>query len=84
MTTDAVNQNAFERLAPSLQRSLWEQGWTGLRAAQLEALPLILDGRTDVVITASTASGKTEAAFLPLLTLLWQGAGRGVVAGTGA
>lgn len=79
MTTDRENQNAFERLAPSLQRSLWEQGWTGLRATQLEALPLILDGRGDVVIAASTASGKTEAAFLPLLTRLWQGAGRGVV-----
>jgi Lhr-like helicase len=38
-----------------------------LCAAQLEALPLILDGREDVVITAS---GKTEAAFLPLLTCL--------------
>lgn len=53
MTTDMVNQNAFERLAPPLQRCLWEQGWTGLRAAQLEALPLILDGREDVVIAAN-------------------------------
>ncbi len=76
--TAGESQSAFERLAPPLQRCLWEQGWTGLRAAQLEALPLILDGREDVVITASTASGKTEAAFLPLLTRLWQGDGRGV------
>lgn len=52
------NQSVFEHLAPPLQRCLWEQGWTGLRAAQLEALPLILDGREDVVIAASTASGK--------------------------
>lgn len=77
--TAIASQAAFERLAPPLQRCLWEQDWKGLRAAQLEALPLILDGRGDVVIAASTASGKTEAAFLPLLTRLWQGSGQGVV-----
>ncbi len=62
-----------------MQRWLWEQGWSGLREAQAAALPLILDGGRDVVIAASTASGKTEAAFLPLLTRLWQGGGKGVV-----
>jgi len=70
---------AFDRLAPPLQRWLWEQGWSGLRAAQAEALGPILDGQQDVVIAAATASGKTEAAFLPLLTRLWQGGGKGVL-----
>ncbi len=69
----------FDRLAPPLQRWLWEQGWSELRAAQAEALAPILDGQQDVVIAAATASGKTEAAFLPLLTRLWQGGGQGVV-----
>lgn len=62
----------FERLAPPLQRALWELGWKGLRDTQLDALPLILDTSDDVVISAATASGKTEAAFLPLLTRVWQ------------
>ena len=31
---------------------------------------LILDGSRDVIIAATTASGKTEAAFLPILTRL--------------
>lgn len=70
---------AFDRLAPPLQRWLWEQGWTGLRDAQAAALPLILDGQHDVVIAAATASGKTEAAFLPLLTRLYESGGQGVV-----
>ena len=39
---------------------------------QVQALPLILDTQDDVVISAATASGKTEAAFLPLLTRLWK------------
>jgi len=70
---------AFDRLAPPLQRWLWEQGWSGLREAQAAALPLLLDGERDVVIAAATASGKTEAAFLPLLTRLWQGEGKGLL-----
>ena len=69
----------FEHLAPPLQRWLYEQGWSDLRPAQAEALLPILEGRLDVVIAAATASGKTEAAFLPLLTRLWQGGGAGVL-----
>lgn len=63
----------FERLAAPLQRALWRMGWKGLRDSQLAALPLILDTQDDVIISAATAAGKTEAAFLPLLTRLWQG-----------
>lgn len=65
-------QTMFERLAPPLQRALWELGWKGLRDMQVAALSLILDTQDDVVIAAATAAGKTEAAFLPLLTRLWE------------
>jgi ATP-dependent Lhr-like helicase len=78
LTGSAISQS-FDRLAPPLQRWLWEQGWSGLREAQAAALPLLLDGERDVVIAAATASGKTEAAFLPLLTRLWQGEGNGIL-----
>jgi ATP-dependent Lhr-like helicase len=67
-----VTTDGFTRLAQPLQRALWERGWTGLRDSQVVALPLILDTHDDVVISAATAAGKTEAAFLPLLTRLWQ------------
>lgn len=42
----------------------------GFREAQEQAIPLILDARRDVIIAASTATGKTEAAFFPILTRL--------------
>jgi ATP-dependent Lhr-like helicase len=58
---------AFERLAPPIRRWLWQQGWRELRDIQERAIPPVLAGR-DVVIASSTASGKTEAAFLPLLS----------------
>jgi ATP-dependent helicase Lhr and Lhr-like helicase len=59
---------AFERLHPQIQQWIWEQGWTTFRDAQEQATPLLLDGERDLIISASTASGKTEAAFLPILT----------------
>lgn len=58
---------AFNRLARPIQRWVWRQRWSRLRDVQERAVAPILAGR-DVVIAAATASGKTEAAFLPILT----------------
>ncbi|WP_029573718.1 DEAD/DEAH box helicase, partial [Pseudomonas syringae] len=49
---------------------MWSQGWTSLRDAQEWAIPALIDADRDVIIAASTAAGKTEAAFLPILTHL--------------
>jgi ATP-dependent Lhr-like helicase len=57
---------AFERLDERVQRWIWKQGWTELRDIQEMAIREILDGGSDVVIASATASGKTEAAFLPI------------------
>lgn len=59
---------SFDRLHPEIRRWIRDQGWAGLRPIQDRAIRAILDGDTDVVVMAGTASGKTEAAFLPLLT----------------
>lgn len=64
--------HAFLQLDPRIQRYLWSEGWGALREVQEEAIPLILPGDQDVIVAASTASGKTEAAFLPALTHLLQ------------
>lgn len=61
---------AFLQLDPRIQRYLWAEGWGALRDVQEQAIPLILPGNQDVIVAASTASGKTEAAFLPALTHL--------------
>ena len=57
----------YERLAEPVRRWIWDQGWDDLRDIQKRAIPVILDGG-DVIISASTASGKTEAAMLPLIS----------------
>lgn len=61
---------SFDRLEPRLQRWVWDQGWESLRPFQAEAVDAILGTSDDLILSASTASGKTEAVFLPLLTLL--------------
>ncbi|WP_300339402.1 DEAD/DEAH box helicase [Accumulibacter sp.] len=42
-------------------------GWTGLRSTQADAVVPILDGK-HCLILAPTAGGKTEAAFIPVLS----------------
>lgn len=62
--------SSFERLHPDVQQWVWAQGWTALRDAQEWAISALVDADRDVIIAASTAAGKTEAAFLPILTNL--------------
>lgn len=52
-------------LDPRIQRWMHRQGWTGLRQIQLQAIPAVLAGDCDLLISSATASGKTEAFFLP-------------------
>lgn len=61
---------AFFLLDEKIRRWVWEQNWTELRDAQEQAIPPILAGNTDVIIAAATATGKTEAAFLPICSRL--------------
>lgn len=63
---------SFELLNEKVRRWVWQQGWTSLRDIQENAIPVVLFGNDDVIISASTAGGKTEAAFLPILTSILQ------------
>jgi ATP-dependent Lhr-like helicase len=58
---------AYGRLDPRVQRWVYDQKWDRLRTVQAHAVDPVLAGR-DVVIAAATASGKTEAAWLPVFT----------------
>lgn len=61
---------AFSLLDERIQRAIWKAGWTELRDAQEKAIPAIIGADRDVIISAATAAGKTEAAFFPALTYL--------------
>ena len=60
--------SSFELLHESVQRWIWRQGWTSLRDIQENSIPIVLRRDSDMIISAATAGGKTEAAFLPILS----------------
>lgn len=62
----------YSRLAPFIQEYIFAQGWTEIRPAQVEACRVIFDTDAHLLIAAGTAAGKTEAAFLPILTRLYE------------
>lgn len=62
--------NEYEKLDLRVQRWIFKQGWNGLREIQCLAIEPILSEKTDVLISASTAAGKTEAFFLPALSVI--------------
>ncbi len=62
--------NVFERYAPFIQDYIYRSGWQSLRGVQNAAGEALFGTEENVLLTASTASGKTEAAFFPILTLL--------------
>ena len=55
------NSSAFELLNPKIRRWIWDQELS---------IPPILSQDRDVIIAAATATGKTEAAFLPICSKL--------------
>ncbi|QDK32869.1 MULTISPECIES: DEAD/DEAH box helicase [Sphingomonadaceae] len=59
---------AFDKLARPIQKWIRAQGWRELRDIQARATHVLMDGDADLIVAASTAGGKTEAAFLPLLS----------------
>ncbi len=67
-----MSQSPFDRLAPFIQEYIYHNSWTELRQVQIAACQAIFDTHAHLLLAAGTASGKTEAAFLPVLTLLNQ------------
>ncbi len=68
----------FERFPSFVREYIYSHGWESLRAVQIEAAKTILNTDHHLLLTSSTASGKTEAAFFPILTKLCERRGEGI------
>ena len=60
----------FYRYAPFIQDFIYRNHWASLRGVQTEAARVLFDTDANLLITSSTATGKTEAAFFPILSML--------------
>lgn len=61
---------AFDQLHPTIREAIWRQGWKELRPLQVNSIQAVLESKDHLILSAATASGKTEAAFLPILLTL--------------
>ena len=70
--------DAFSRLAPFIQDFIYQSHWEELRGIQVAACEVIFGSDDNLLLSSGTASGKTEAAFLPVLTELYEKPSRSV------
>lgn len=61
---------SFELLSEPIKRFVRDKGWTEFRPIQSAAISRILSTDSNYILASRTASGKTEAAFLPILSML--------------
>lgn len=61
---------SFDLLSEPIRKFIRDKGWEQLRPIQTAAISRILSSKDNYILASRTASGKTEAAFLPILTKL--------------
>ena len=71
----AKPKNAFDLLTKPVRRLVEQRGFSQPTEPQEKVIPKILEGK-NVLLISPTATGKTEAAFLPVLSMLIQMPGR--------
>jgi ATP-dependent helicase Lhr and Lhr-like helicase len=59
---------SFDLLSEPIRKYIRDKGWEQLRPIQTAAIEKILSTDDNYILASRTASGKTEAAFLPILS----------------
>ncbi len=62
----------FNKFAPFIQDYIYSRRWESLREIQTDAARVIFDTDDNLLLTSQTASGKTEAAFFPIISQLYE------------
>jgi ATP-dependent Lhr-like helicase len=66
-----TSENAFDLLVKPVRRLVEQKGFPKPTEPQEKTIPKVLEGK-NVLLISPTATGKTEAAFLPVLSMLLQ------------
>ena len=62
----------FERFPDFIREYIYRHNWDTLRAVQMAAAQTLFFTDHHLLLTSGTASGKTEAAFFPIIADLWE------------
>ena len=62
----------FERFPDFIREFIYRHSWESLRGVQIAAAKTLFESDHHLLLTSSTASGKTEAVFFPILADLWE------------
>ena len=68
----------YDRFAPFVREFIYRRGWHDLHEVQELAASVLFDTEYNLLIPSSTASGKTEAAFFPILSEIYEEDASGV------
>lgn len=63
--------SVFERFSPFIRDYIYRSGWDELHPIQVDAARILFDTESDLLLTSATASGKTEAALFPIISMLY-------------
>ena len=66
------SESVFERFPDFIREFIYSNGWETLRDVQVAAAETLFYSDHNLLLTSSTASGKTEAAFFPILAELYE------------
>lgn len=64
MTADEI----YRRFPTFIREYIYRSGWEELREVQMQAAETLLETGNNLLLSSGTASGKTEAAFFPIIT----------------
>ncbi len=67
-----MSNDIFERYPDFVREYIYSRGWEALREVQIASAETLFFTDHNLLLTSSTASGKTEAAFFPILSELYQ------------
>lgn len=60
--------SVFDQYSPFIREFIYTHGWESLSPVQVSAAEIIFGSDNNILLPSQTASGKTEAAFFPILS----------------
>ncbi|MBQ0125953.1 MAG: DEAD/DEAH box helicase, partial [Clostridiales bacterium] len=73
-----MQDDIFDRFSPVVKDFIYANGWQELRPVQTAAAKTVFDSDNNLILSSGTASGKTEAAFFPIISMISENPGNSV------